>query len=66
MREGEAGRMRFSQITRIVTVPLAFLQAIGNTALFVQLWCLDEFQPLRSEALRWSPGRLCSLLRQAP
>ena len=31
--QGEAGRLRFSQITRMVTVPLAFLQAIGNCAL---------------------------------
>src|SRR5579884_2815447 len=34
MREGEAGRLRFSQITRIVAVPLAFLQAIGSVAIF--------------------------------
>src|SRR5881398_1636149 len=39
-REGEAGRLRFSQITRIVTVPLAFLQAIGNTAIFVRFGVL--------------------------
>src|SRR5205085_4924570 len=41
MREGESGRMRFSQITRIVTVPLAFLQAIGSAALFVKAGVLD-------------------------
>ncbi len=43
MREGEAGRLRFSQITRIVTVPLAFLQAIGNTAIFVRFGVLTNF-----------------------
>jgi len=43
MREGEAGRMRFSQITRIVTVPLAFLQAIGSAALFVKYNVLMNF-----------------------
>ena len=39
--QGEAGRLRFSQITRIITVPLAFLQALGQTALFVQAGVLD-------------------------
>jgi preprotein translocase subunit SecY len=34
-QEGEAGRLRFSQITRIITVPLAFLQALGYIAIFV-------------------------------
>ena len=29
--QGEAGRLRFSQITRIIAVPLAFLQALGQT-----------------------------------
>src|SRR5947199_867360 len=43
MREGEAGRLRFSQITRIVTVPLAFLQAIGNAAIFVKYNVLTNF-----------------------
>jgi preprotein translocase subunit SecY len=43
MREGEAGRLRFSQITRIVTVPLAFLQGIGNIALFVRFGVLTNF-----------------------
>jgi preprotein translocase subunit SecY len=42
-REGEAGRMRFSQITRIVAVPLAFLQAIGSAALFVKYNVLTDF-----------------------
>ncbi len=43
MREGESGRMRFSQITRIVSVPLAFLQAIGSAALFVKYNVLTNF-----------------------
>ena len=43
MREGEAGRLRFSQITRIIAVPLAFLQAIGSAALFVQYNVLQNF-----------------------
>src|SRR6266853_6013901 len=42
-REGEAGRLRFSQITRIVTVPLAFLQAIGSAAIFVRYGVLTNF-----------------------
>ena len=43
LREGDAGRLRFSQITRIVTVPLAFLQAIGNAAIFVKFGVLTTF-----------------------
>src|SRR5205807_3060694 len=43
MREGEAGRMRFSQITRMITVPLAFLQALGQAAIFVQSNVLTNF-----------------------
>src|ERR1700726_265112 len=35
-RECEAWRMGFSQITRNLTVPLVFLQAIGSAALFVK------------------------------
>ena len=40
-QEGEAGRLRFSQITRMVTVPLAFLQALGQVAIFVNAGVLD-------------------------
>jgi preprotein translocase subunit SecY len=43
LREGEAGRLRFSQITRIITVPLAFLQAIGNAAIFERAGVLQNF-----------------------
>lgn len=43
LREGEAGRLRFSQITRIVTVPLAFLQALGQAAIFVRFGVLTNF-----------------------
>src|SRR5260370_42313434 len=39
--QGEAGRLRFSQITRIVTVPLASLQALGQVAIFVRVGVLD-------------------------
>lgn len=41
--QGEAGRLRFSQITRIVTVPLAFLQAMGSAALYSQKGILQNF-----------------------
>src|SRR6266446_3143891 len=40
-QEGEAGRLRFSQITRMIAVPLAFLQALGQVALFVNANVLD-------------------------
>jgi len=40
-QQGEAGRLRFSQITRLVTVPLAFLQALGQTAIYVKAGVLD-------------------------
>ena len=39
--QGEVGRLRFSQITRIITIPLAFLQALGQAALFVRVGVLD-------------------------
>ncbi|MBA2284703.1 MAG: preprotein translocase subunit SecY [Ktedonobacteraceae bacterium] len=39
--EGEAGRLRSSQITRIITIPLAFLQALGQAAIFVRVGVLD-------------------------
>jgi preprotein translocase subunit SecY len=41
--QGESGRLRFSQITRIITVPLAFLQALGQCALFQQKGVLVNF-----------------------
>src|SRR5579883_673234 len=43
MREGEAGRLKFNQITRIITVPLAFLQALGQAAIFVRFNVLTNF-----------------------
>lgn len=46
MREGEAGRLRFNQITRMITVPLAFLQALGQAAIFVRLQVLTNFSLL--------------------
>jgi preprotein translocase subunit SecY len=41
--QGEAGRLRFSQITRMITVPLAFLQAFGNAAIFQRAGVLQNF-----------------------
>ncbi|MGH2506646.1 MAG: preprotein translocase subunit SecY [Ktedonobacteraceae bacterium] len=46
MREGEAGQLRFNQITRIISVPLAFLQALGQAAIFVQANVLTNFSLL--------------------
>src|SRR5258708_36762765 len=39
--QGEIGRLRFSQITRFITIPLAFLQALGQSAIFVRVGVLD-------------------------
>src|SRR6266702_694198 len=39
---GDAGRRKFSSITRLITVPLAFLQGIGQLSLFVQVGILDR------------------------
>jgi preprotein translocase subunit SecY len=39
--QGEAGRLRFSQLTRMLTVPMAFLQAAGQVALFEREGVLD-------------------------
>ncbi len=61
MREGEAGRMRFSQITRIVTVPLAFLQAIGSAALFVKYNVLTDFNLFSASTWAESLAILLSL-----
>ncbi len=44
--QGEAGRLRFSQITRIIAVPLAFLQALGNSAIFQKAGVLQNFNLL--------------------
>jgi preprotein translocase subunit SecY len=41
--QGEAGRLRFSQITRLITVPLAFLQALGQCAIFQKAGVLTNF-----------------------
>jgi preprotein translocase subunit SecY len=42
-QEGEAGRLRFSQITRMIAVPLAFLQALGQCAIFQKAGVLQNF-----------------------
>jgi preprotein translocase subunit SecY len=49
MREGEAGRLKFSQITRIITVPLAFLQALGQAAIFERANVLTNFNLFSSQ-----------------
>lgn len=54
MREGEAGRMRFNQITRIIAVPLAFLQALGQAAIFVKYNVLTNFGLF--DATSWLPS----------
>ncbi len=46
MREGESGQMRFNQITRMIAVPLAFLQALGQAAIFVRAGVLTNFSLL--------------------
>jgi preprotein translocase subunit SecY len=40
--QGEVGRLRFSQITRFLTISLAFLQALGQSAIFVRVGVLDS------------------------
>src|ERR1700687_5612520 len=42
-QQGEAGRLRFSQITRIIAVPLAFLQAFSSCALYQKEGVLTNF-----------------------
>jgi preprotein translocase subunit SecY len=39
--QGEVGRLRISQLTRLIAVPLAFLQALGQSAIFVREGVLD-------------------------
>jgi preprotein translocase subunit SecY len=39
---GEAGRTRISQYTRVMTVPLAFLQAFGQLAIFQNLHAIQS------------------------
>jgi preprotein translocase subunit SecY len=41
---GEAGRTRISQYTRVLSVPLAFLQAFGQSAILVQLQAIPSGQ----------------------
>lgn len=40
--EGEAGRMRFNNYTRLLTIPLAFLQAYGLLVIFVRQGIIAE------------------------
>jgi preprotein translocase subunit SecY len=60
-REGEAGRMRFNQITRMIAVPLAFLEAVGQAAIFVQSGVLTNFSLFDATALLESLSILISL-----
>src|SRR5262249_18887419 len=39
--EGDSGRKQLSSITRLIAVPLAFLEGIGQISLFVQAGILD-------------------------
>jgi preprotein translocase subunit SecY len=41
--QGEAGRLRSSQITRLIAVPLALLQALGQCAIFQNAHVLQNF-----------------------
>lgn len=43
LREGEDGRRRLNMITRAITVPLAFLQALSQVAFFVQYHVVSNF-----------------------
>ena len=61
MREGEAGRLRFSQITRLIAVPLAFLQALGQAAIFERSNVLTNFSLFDSRYWLESLGILITL-----
>lgn len=41
---GEAGRLKINQYTRILTIPLAMLQGLGQGAVFVQLGAISSDQ----------------------
>lgn len=56
MREGEAGQMRFNQITRIISVPLGFLQALGQAAIFVRAGVLTNFSLFSPDINVWLPS----------
>jgi preprotein translocase subunit SecY len=45
-KEGESGRKKISQYTRILTIPLAVLQAIGMFALLRSQSIIDNLSPL--------------------
>lgn len=56
MREGEAGQMRFNQITRVISVPLGFLQALGQAAIFVRAGVLTNFSLFSPDINVWLPS----------
>ncbi len=43
-QEGEAGRNRLAQITRYITLPLAFLQGLGQLVLFANIGAVSSTQ----------------------
>jgi preprotein translocase subunit SecY len=59
--QGEAGRLKISQITRIITVPLAFLQAFGQTALYQKEHILTQFDLFHPDTALSSFAILLSL-----
>ena len=61
-REGEYGRNKLNQYTRLLTVPLAFAQGYGFTVLLQQ--ARRAAGRTRSSASR--PSRCCSASRPAP
>jgi preprotein translocase subunit SecY len=56
MREGESGQMRFNQITRVISVPLGFLQALGQAAIFVRAGVLTNFSLFSPDINVWLPS----------
>lgn len=60
--QGESGRLRFSQITRIITVPLAFLQGLGQCALFQQEKVLTNFSLIDPQYALQSFAIIASLI----
>src|SRR6266567_5003105 len=40
--EGDAGKQQLSSITRLIAIPLAFLEGMGQLSLFVQAGILDS------------------------
>jgi len=60
--QGEAGRLKFSQITRIIAVPLAFIQAIGQCFLFQRENVLQNFSLVDPQYILQTLAILMSLV----